>query len=394
MLISSSLLSSSGCIPSVNIPTVSYYWLNDQATVYILVEAACFLLISVSLHLARRVHIPTIVKNPLSPKLGAWCILAMLAVYVAATLALVARNGGLDLRTLSWNDVYQVRSENNISGIWGYLLNWCAKSFMPFFFAYFLLRRKYIGAGFVCILQCMTYFSFGFKAFLMAVILIIGVSFLLWFDRKRFNANMAGVLALGNVAASVIDKLKITDLAMLLLPYRTLMLPAQGQYEYYDFFNQHDFLYFSEGMVGRFLGIPYPYNDQIGRIVNAFIYGPEKQSNGNTGVFSYGYADAGFWGMVLSAVIIIVILLIVDRYSRNLPVTFTVCAMSYQMFIMNDNSIFISLNTGGVLWTLLLIMTMNWAYPAFRDKKTDRLHEAMERGFGKCFGRIKEKLGE
>lgn len=375
------------------VPMVSYYWLNDQASVYILVETFCFLLIAALLRSAGKLHFDIRLKKMPDPEIGAWCVKLLFAVYMVATFVLIAKNGGLDFRTLSWSAIYQVRGENSVSGIWGYLLNWCAKSFMPFFFGYFLMSRKYTAVILVCILQCLTFLAFGFKAFLMAVVMLVGVSFLMWFDRKQFNANLVGVLCLGNVVASVIDKLKITDVGMLLLPYRTLMLPAQGQYEYYTFFNHHDYLNFSEGMIGRLFGIPYPYDDQIGRIVNMYIYGPDKQSNGNTGVFSYGFADAGFWGMILSAVIIIALLIIVDRSSRKLPVTFPVCAMAYQMFIMNDNSIFISLNTGGILWTLMLIMVINWAYPAAQVQKTGKINQTIERLYIKGFGWIKEKLG-
>ena len=146
---------------------------------------------------------------------------------------------------------------------------------------------------------------------------------------------------------------------MLLLPYRTLLLPAQGQFEYYDFFTHHDYLYFSEGSLGKLFGQTYPYSDQIGKIVNAYIYGPEKISNGNTGIFSYGFADMGFVGMIIAAVIVLVVFLIVDWSTESLPVVFPVCAMAYQMFVLNDTGILISLNTGGILWTVLLLFLAN-----------------------------------
>lgn len=351
------------------VPTVSYFWLNDQAVSYILVEMLCFALIAVGLQVGKQYRGLKLPCLKLNRKLGAWFINALFLAYIVTTIALIVQNGGLDIRTFSWSEVYQVRAENNISGIWGYLLNWCAKSFMPFFFAYFLMRREYVGMACVCVLQCLTFMVFGFKAFLMAVALIIGVSFLMEFDQKKFNHNMAGILSVGTLVVSVLDRLGITDLGMLLLPYRTLMLPAQGQYEYYVFFKNHDYLHFSEGLVGRLLGIEYPYDDQIGRIINMYFYGLEKQSNGNTGIFSYGFADAGFAGMILAAAIIMVILIVVDRSTKKLPVVVPVAAMAYQMFVLNDNSIFISLNTGGILWTVALLMTMNWAYPAINTEK-------------------------
>lgn len=372
------------------VPMSCYYWLNDQPTVFMLVEAICFMLIALGLRFSRK---PLPVRAPRIPaipaKVGQSAVWLLFAVYVAATFALIFINGGIDLRTLSWNDLYQVRAENNLTGIWGYLLNWCAKAFMPFFFVYFLIRRKYLAVVFVCLLQVFTFMAFGFKAFLMAVVLLVGVSCLMWLNEKRFNENLAGALTLGTVASVVIDKMGITDVPMLLLPYRTLFLPAQGQFEYYDFFTHHDYLYFSEGMIGRLLGIPYPYDDQIGRIVNVYIYGPQKQSNGNTGVFSYGFADAGFAGMLLAAAIILLILVVVDKSSKKLPAIIPVCAMAYQMFIMNDNSIFISLNTGGILWTLALIVAMNWIYPTLPEIKPWKLDLMIERLFNKCFGWLK-----
>ena len=342
------------CYTLTYLPTAAYYWMNDQPTAYFLFETVCIMLI------------PAILKIPLKrfslkAKTATIIFRAVFIFYVAACAYLVWANGGLHLSGLL-SDLYQVRSENSFSGLSGYVLNWCAKSFMPLFMVYFWLKRKWTGVLLTAFLQLALFASYGFKAFILAVVMLAGVSYLMK-KPEQFRRNWLRILILGNVACLILALAGINT-PIQIFTYRTFVLPAQGQFEYYDYFTHHDFLIFSEGSIGRLFGVKYPYAESIGRIVNLYIYKGMKISNGNTGAFSYGFADLGFAGMLLAAGALGLIFLIADCGTENLPKMVTVGAMAYQVFILNDNNILIGLNTGGILWTLILLALLNSVFQA------------------------------
>ncbi|MBR2550265.1 MAG: hypothetical protein IKE92_09670 [Clostridiales bacterium] len=341
------------------IPTATYYWLNDQPTPFIVYETVCVLLIAF------------VVKwnaKPIQMSTNRAKVLIQLIffIYIISCIYLVLHNGGIHLNSII-SDIYSVRSENNISGLSGYLLNWCAKSFMPLFFVYFFIKRKWVGVFLTSVLQAILFFSYGFKAFIVAVIMLIGVSALMMHPEK-FKERWMIILSFGNVICTIFAKL-FSLVFINLYSYRTLILPAQGQFEYYDFFTHHDFLYFSEGSIGKLFGIQYPYSESIGRIVNYYIYSGTKISNGNTGALSYGFADLGFGGMLLAALAIGIVFVIVDSTTKNLPKLITVGAMAYQMFILNDNNILICINTGGIFWTIIMLIIISSLYSSITQNQ-------------------------
>ena len=347
------------------LPTMMFYWMNDKPTIYVIYETVCFAIVAI---LVGRTYKTFKIKA----ERGKILIDLVFFVYIILCLILVLRNGGINLRAIV-EDLYQVRSENNLSGIFGYFLNWCAKSFMPFFFIYFYLKRNFKAVILVSVLQVLLFLSYGFKAFLMAVFMLFFVSFLMR-NNKTFMRN----ITLSFSAAIILSMIVYWAGSLILLnlfPYRTLLLPSQGQFGYYDFFTHNRFLYFSEGSVGRLLGIEYPYSQQIGRVVNVFVYGPQKLSNGNTGILSYGFADLGFAGMILASIIIGIVFNMIDSATRDLPIIIPVSAMAYQMFTLNDNNMLICLNTGGILWSIIMLILLNSVYASIKSNDSGRLIE-------------------
>ena len=334
------------------IPTANYYWLNDQPTSYILSEAVCFFLIA--LLIRKKTKAFAIKMN-----VAVIALKTVFFLYIFACFVLVLHNGGIHFSDLLSN-LYAVRSGNRISGLYGYVLNWCAKSFMPLFFIVFYIKKNWLGVALTSCLQAMLFLSYGFKAFLIAVVLLIGVAFLMR-KPERFNRNWLLVLILGNFFCLMLAQM-ISTRPIFLFTYRTLFLPSQGQFEYYDFFTHNPFLYFSEGSLGRLFGKQYPYSETIGRVVNHYIYGSSKNSNGNTGAFSYGFADLGFIGMMLASISIGLVLTLVDASTKRLPVMIPVGAMAYQMITLNDTNFLICLNTGGIFWTIILLILLNSTY--------------------------------
>ncbi|QSX09272.1 hypothetical protein J0B03_04205 [Alkalibacter rhizosphaerae] len=320
------------------IPTLSYYWLNNKSTVYILSLSICFIIVSTVTRLKHKKIGFKHIKLNVALDFIFW-------IYIFISVYVVVKRGGIDVRAFNFQQIYNLRSEYNLDRLSGYLYNWSAKGFAPFFLIYFLHRKNVVKTAIVLVMQMVMYLSFGNKLFLFSLAYLIFIQFVL---RSNLNSSklFIGLMSLGNLIALVFEKLKITTILRDVLPYRSLFVPAMGQFRYYDFFMVHDKLKFSEGIIGRILSIEYPYNKPIGFIVNQFFRGTEFLSNGNTGVFSYAFADFGFLGMILAAIIVGLLFWLTDCATYNLPVVVSAGVLAFSMVIFNDTGLLISLWTG------------------------------------------------
>ena len=125
--------------------------------------------------------------------------------------------------------------------------------------------------------------------------------------------------------------------------------------------------------IGR-LFVKYPYTKPIGFIVESAF--TNSGSNGNTGVFSYAFADFGVVGMILVSLIIVIILWLLDDLTLNIEVGAALAILSYWVFTMNDNSIMITMVTGGFLILMILLIMYNFSLDtseSYDEQEKDRI---------------------
>lgn len=331
------------------LPTASYFWLNNKPLTYFLELSFCFVLIELLINLPgnkyRRIKVSR----------GKTIISLVLAVYILTTVALIIMNGGIKLQMLDLRFASQSREEN-ISGYAGYLLNWCAKSLMPLFLAYFGYFKKKLLVILVSLLQIGLFFSYGFKSFLLSVIYLLIVSYSLkagWKFWKVLPAIFSGII----VVSLLLYIFKIDNMLLFLFPFRTLALPCEGQFRYFEYFNNFDKLHFGGSFLGSLFGSDYQYSESIGHVISLYFTG--NVSNSNTGVFSYAYADFGFFGMILASLVLVLVFKIIDNSTKNTPKYLTVGALSYQIVCMNDTNLTINLITGGVLLSIIMLIIID-----------------------------------
>ena len=335
------------------LPTASYYWLNNKSTIYFLELSSCFALIELFLLAKVKTRIRIGIKK------GSILLSWVLVLYIISTIGLIIYNGGIKTQLLNLKLASLLREENNISGFSGYLLNWCARSLMPLFLAYYMSIKKKSWAIFISILQVSLYFSYGNKTFLLSVLYLIIISYSLkggWRFWKILPIAFFGL----NVLALVFYLFHISNMPLFLFPFRTLALPSAGQYSYFEYFNIFDKLHFGGSFLGNLFGVRYNYSQSIGRVVSLYMSG--RVSNANTGLFSYAYADFGYFGMILASLAMVVIFRIVDNSTTHIPKYLTVGAMSYQMVCLNDTNLMINLNTGGIIMSIIMLIILDSVY--------------------------------
>nr|WP_279011903.1 hypothetical protein [Vagococcus fluvialis] len=332
-------------------PTLSYYGLNNQSNIYILFFVICSIIVGF------------IVNFNLKPfkllKIDAKLLIKVIFyLYLAISFYLFFKRGGIDIRALDFDTVYDLRRESNISGLDGYLINWCAKAFSPFFYAYFSYYKKSIKKVMVISVQLLLYLSFGNKAFLFSIFAVIGINIVMRMKipEKAFTLSMSVVL----IFSDFIDKIFEIDSLRRGIPYRMFFIPSQIQFQYFEFFNNNNKLYFAESFFGKILNLSTGYGIPIPIVISRYFSGnPNSISYSNTGIFSDAYSNMGYFGMFLFALIFGITLIMVDAVSDKIPTYITVSAFSYIIFVVNDTSFLTTFVTGGFGLMLLLLYLMN-----------------------------------
>ncbi|WP_317944741.1 hypothetical protein [Sporosarcina saromensis] len=273
------------------------------------------------------------------------------------TLYLIYIRGGIDPRAFNFDSIYNLRSEYDLAGISGYLMNWSTKVLCPFFFTYFYFQRKYLLMLPILVLQLMMYLSFGNKAFLFSIGVLIMTIIIT--KRNNFIREMALSMSLLNIFAYLLDTLMITDALRRAIPYRLTFIPAQIQFQYYEFFNVRDKLHFADGIIGKILMVESPFGEKIGFVIGRFFSHNGVGSNSNTGIFADAYANGGILVMIIVALIFGIILNVIDASTRDLPIYVVVGSFSYIMFVLNDTALLTTLLTGGMGLMMIMLLLLN-----------------------------------
>ena len=349
------------------IPLFSFMWMNNQSAVYTSWEFLCAFLIAVLVQIKRPMFTISIQR-----KISHNIFNTLFVLYIVITVYEIVQRGGIDLRALYLQSVYDLRSEyTDLGSINGYLVSWCAKAMCPFFLGYYYLEKKY-GRCLICIfLQFLLYLSYGFKAYLASIALMV---LIYWISSKNnILEKLTKMLTWISVVAVGIDIIGVTRVLLNFFSFRTLFIPAKNQFHYYLFFSQNEHLHMSGTSIGR-LFVKYPYTKPIGFIVESAF--TNSGSNGNTGVFSYAFADFGVVGMILVSLIIVIILWLLDDLTLNIEVGAALAILSYWVFTMNDNSIMITMVTGGFLILMILLIMYNFSLDtseSYDEQEKDRI---------------------
>ncbi|NMH73906.1 oligosaccharide repeat unit polymerase [Bacillus sp. RO2] len=332
------------------VPLLSFYWLNNKSIYYISFVILACLVISFFLRLVKPIYFFEEIKS------AKFLLSILFILYILITIYLIVKRGGIDLRAFDFGSIYDLRSEVQFSGISGYLLNWCAKVFCPFFFAYFLFKNEKGKMLIALILQLLLYLSFGFKAYLFSIGMLVMVAIAV--KRNRFERDFTWGFICIIVASYALDILNITSSLRNSIPFRMVYVPAQIQYQYYDFFENRDKMFFADGIIGKILSVESPFNQPVPFIISSYFHNGAV-SNSNTGIFSDAYANGGFFNMIFFALLLAMIFYLIDSLTRRIPKYIVVAAFSYMMFVLNDNSLLTAFLTGGIGLMLILLLLFN-----------------------------------
>ncbi|TCI71257.1 MULTISPECIES: hypothetical protein [unclassified Exiguobacterium] len=247
-------------------------------------------------------------------------------------------------------------------------MNWTTKAFFPFFFTYYLYKKKYIMLLPIAFLQILMYLSFGNKAFLLSIgVLILFVVAV----KGNYIRNIVISMCLLHVLAYLLDRFLMFDALRTAVSYRLVFIPAQIQFQYYDFFSLRDKLYFADGIIGKILLVDSPFSESIGFVIGKYFSYNGLGSNSNTGMLADAYANGGFIAMLVIATVFGLLLNIIDNSTKELPIYVVVGSLSYIMFVLNDTALLTTILTGGLGIVIILLILFNSAISNSTNKSLE-----------------------
>ena len=233
----------------------------------------------------------------------------------------------------------------------GYLFNWSAYIINPIFFAFFLIKRKWIPVVLIVLLQIFLFSVTGNKTFLFAIPFVL---VLMWIITQR---NPLAYIAMGLIAMILLGMFSywLIDDAWIyfLFTRRTLLLPAQLSFFYYDFFSKNGPTFLSQHHIFRDF-INYPYHLSPPHLVGE-VYFNRPQMGANNGIYADAYMNFGYAGFVLWGILLVIILKIVDSFSKNKDMRITVAAIAMPVIILGESALLTGLLTHGILLSLILL---------------------------------------
>jgi len=336
-------------------PLLSFYALANGSTRYILMVSVCVLLQTWILRRPKAsdgaVHI-TGIRSYVTVALGALTIFALAVP--------VLYNGFGGLKVFDFAYIYEMRANATYPPGFSYLFNWMQKVIVPFAVLYFLHAKKYRWCILCVLLQIVFYMESGWKFTLFILVPVIAI-YVFSKTGHLLKLMYAGLVVLLLLVLICFRLDRIGGVSSLgpqlnaLIPIRALFIPADNKFDFYECFRVFPHTFFSDGMIGKLLGLSYPYAASLGQVIYAYTGGTFLESNSNTGYLGEAYAQMGFVGMLLMSLLLTAILRGIQNYANKENFGVLIAMFSVFMILLNDNALFTTLLTNGMLVAFVLV---------------------------------------
>ncbi|WP_180024796.1 hypothetical protein [Acinetobacter sp. YH1901134] len=269
-------------------------------------------------------------------------------------------SGAVNNFNLDLSKVYEFREINaeltNV-GFLAYLNSWVYQIFTVALMCYALLKKNYLFFGVLCVIQTFFFGVNAHKSILFAPLMIYIIYF--YFSSTKALSILPLLLSImvgGMLVLSFYNPISILPSMFI---RRTFFVPAFLTFNYFEFFSNHSFNYWSNSIFKSFL--PEIYPEGVSKEVGNYL---GSGTNANNGFISSGYAQFGYVGVLIYVLILSYILKFCDYLSEKIGSNwFCICLLIIpirNVFLSSD--LFTTLLTHGLLvsiFILILVRTSN-----------------------------------
>lgn len=255
---------------------------------------------------------------------------------------------------LNISRVYEFRSENaelSSGGVLAYTNNWTYKIFSIFFISYFLWKRNWLLAALGCLAQIIFYAYSAHKSVIFGLILVFGIWF--WFRKSNKSYILPLSLIVVVVACLLLYSFFNFSIVGSLIVRRVFYVPAYLTYQYFEFFSNNPFVYWSNSVLSGF--ISYPYDLSLPKLIGEYV---GSGTSANNGYISTGYAHFGYWGVLIYTIMFAYVLRILDVVTKNTEAFWLVLAITIIPLrgALISSDFFTTLLTHGLIVIILLTL--------------------------------------
>lgn len=249
----------------------------------------------------------------------------------------------------SFTNVYDVRLNyrNNSNRLVDYFVQWLGNAVNPFVFAYTLRKKDYKKSLILVILQVVLYIYTSYKSLFLIFFMapVFGAIISIGLDKKFISIMFIFGVLVGTIAGFM-DFLMI----YLLSVFRIFLWPALIAFEYYDFFYMYPKPHLSYSSFVPF--VPDVYNIEPPFLISKLYYN-KPLMRANTTWYADAYANFGFIGVVIFAVVLYFILSLIKFIQSKDKYLVSSCLFGGIVTLFNG-PLLTTLITGGLAVGIIL----------------------------------------
>ena len=216
---------------------------------------------------------------------------------------------------VSFSDIYKIRLESKFYSmpvIFNYFLNQLG-IIIPAMIVYCLIKKKYFRLILMILSQYLLFVFGAEKSVVISLVIIIATYFLY---KKNYSYLIIPLLIVGMIFIPFESRFFNSSIILSYLYRRNLFLPPFISYQYFSFFSQHSFSFFTNGIM-RWIGFSQVYPDSIANVLgNYYAY---AATNLNNGLFADAFANFGFVGVIIMPIVLVISFRLMDAFSHKIP---------------------------------------------------------------------------
>jgi hypothetical protein len=337
------------------IPMLTLYAFQNQPRAFMYAATGFWLGVAYVLRVTPSLRVPIIKKQQAELILG--CIFPSFIVYL---IWIMRSYGALNiLFTFDLSQLYNVRYSfvESVPRMWRYPFYWMATGVVPVFFAASAVRKKWLLAGCILILEFFLALTVGQRTYVFIPLYALG---LIW-AATGANPVLRAVLSLSVlVIVSIIVSHYLTGLGGIIA--RWLLVPAQLNFHYYNFFRINSpipFVYLFEYYFGfPLLNDPYGLSPDL--LIGEFAYGSPGLA-AVAGIIGDAYMNLRFIGLAIWSLALAIFLKLMDGFSKGVDQRITMVVAGVSALVITNTYLIRAVITSGTLLSVLILYLLRGA---------------------------------
>ena len=335
-------------------PLLSYYALANESRYFLYLAVITSLLVYIFSQ-GKKFNIPTLQG-------GATIGISISILLLTVVTAWLVISTGMSNFNLDFRSVYDFRldiNEHTYVGPMAYLIPWLTKVVGSALIGYCYYSKKWLSLIVLVVLHVVWFGLTSHKSIAFYPLLVIVVWF--WFtNRTYFTPIFIGCFLIISVA-TIYSLITGEYIYAAMASQRSFFTISRNTFDYFDFFSNHEFVYWSNSLTSGLLDYPYYTSPQ--KLIGHW---QGTESFVNNSFIAMGYMHASYFGLVLYGVLVGLIFRVfnsfcLDRYTCLLVLS-CIVVPSRELTLSSDLPT--ALLTHGILVAMILAFLLRPATSA------------------------------